>query len=298
MRKRTLGAISAVVLGLFSLNSDAGEPARAVFVGAKVWTADGPDHTDFGGFSALELDDTGTGFVALTDKGNITKGRFVRDPAGRVIRVERAVLSKLSGPDGPLGERQTDSEGLALVEGGDFYVSFESANRILKYRTDGYVTAVPSEPDFAGLQSNSGLEALAVDSNGRLYTLPERSGKLTRPFPVWRYDGTNWQVAFEMSRSGSFLPVGADFGPDGWLYVLERGFNGFGFQSRIRRFPPNQSGIADGATLLVTSIGVHDNLEGISVWQDNDGAIRITMIADDNFKSFQRTEIVDYRLTQ
>ena len=105
MRKRTLGAISAIVLGLFSLNSDAGEPARAVYVGAKVWSADGPDQSDFGGFSALELDNTGSSFVALTDKGNITKGRFVRDKAGRVIRVERTALSMLSGPDRPVGAR-------------------------------------------------------------------------------------------------------------------------------------------------------------------------------------------------
>lgn len=39
---------------------------------------------------------------------------------------------------------------------------------------------------------------------------------------------------------------------------------------------------------------MHDNLEGISVWQDPDGRIRLTMISDDNFMVFQRTEIVEY----
>ena len=38
------------------------------------------------------------------------------------------------------------------------------------------------------------------------------------------------------------------------------------------------------------------NGEGLSVWQAVDG-LRLTMIADDNFRWFQRTEIVEYRVT-
>ena len=163
MRKRTLGTVTAVVLGLFTLNSDAGEPAKAVFVGAKSWIADGVDKSDFGGLSALELDDTGTSFVALTDKGRVTKGRFVRDTAGRVKTIERQVLQKLQGLDGPLGDRQRDSEGLALAPDGGFYVSFESANRVLAYSEDGTASAVPVPEVFKSLQNNSGLEALAID---------------------------------------------------------------------------------------------------------------------------------------
>jgi hypothetical protein len=48
-------------------------------------------------------------------------------------------------------------------------------------------------------------------------------------------------------------------------------------------------------TLFTTATGTHDNLEGLDVWSDSDG-LRATMIADDNFRFFQRTEIVDYRL--
>ena len=48
---------------------------------------------------------------------------------------------------------------------------------------------------------------------------------------------------------------------------------------------------------LQSGIGQHDNLEGISVWQDASGAIRLTMIADDNFNFFQKTELVEYRLS-
>lgn len=88
-----------------------------------------------------------------------------------------------------------------------------------------------------------------------------------------------------------------DFGPDGRLYLLERALRGLFFATRVRRFE-----IAEGArvvseeTLLETAAGTHDNLEGISVWRDGAGDIRITMISDDNFRFLQRTEIVEYRL--
>ena len=47
---------------------------------------------------------------------------------------------------------------------------------------------------------------------------------------------------------------------------------------------------------METRLRAHDNLEGISVWQDEQG-LRMTLISDDNFRAFQRTEIVEYRLT-
>ena len=76
------------------------------------------------------------------------------------------------------------------------------------------------------------------------------------------------------------------------MYVLERSFNGLAFGSRVRRFGLDGSG---GETLVETQTGTRDNLEGIAVWRDETGLI-VTMISDDNFNWFQRTEIVEYRL--
>jgi len=91
--------------------------------------------------------------------------------------------------------------------------------------------------------------------------------------------------------------VAADFGPDGRLYVLERQFRGLmGFASRVRRFRLGMDRLLAEETLLETAVGLHDNLEGLSVWRDAGGALRLTMIADDNFSFFQRTEIVEYRV--
>ena len=39
--------------------------------------------------------------------------------------------------------------------------------------------------------------------------------------------------------------------------------------------------------------GTFDNLEGLSVWTDETGALRLTMISDDNYNRFQETQIVE-----
>ena len=74
--------------------------------------------------------------------------------------------------------------------------------------------------------------------------------------------------------------------------LLERDFTGLGFRSRLRRVNPDGSG---EETLLTTSTGTHDNLEGLDVWADGEG-LRATMISDDNRYFFQETQFVDYRL--
>ena len=49
-------------------------------------------------------------------------------------------------------------------------------------------------------------------------------------------------------------------------------------------------------TLLETPTGTHENLEGLAVWRDPEGRLRLTMVADDNFNLFLRNQIVEYRL--
>ncbi len=66
--------------------------------------------------------------------------------------------------------------------------------------------------------------------------------------------------------------------------------------SRVRRITLAGGPGAADEVLLQTEAGTHDNLEGLAVWQDAAGAIRLTMISDDNFLPTQRTEIVDYRV--
>jgi len=287
----------ALILGLSSL---AGTPGKAVFVGSYRWTSDNNER--FGGFSGLELGDDGTQFWTISDGGVLAVGQIQRDAtSGAITGVSPFMPLPIRAPDGEATHGVwNDAEGLAIAPDGQIYISFEGYHRVWRYaKAGGNAAKMPEHPDFDKLQNNSGLEVLAVDASGRLFAVPERSGVLTRPFPVYRLQDGVWQQPFGLPRRSPYLAVGGDFGPDGKFYLLERHFNGvFGFSSRVRRFTFGETGISDEETLLETTTGRFDNLEGIAVWRGPAGDIRITMISDDNFRSFQRTEFVEFRLPE
>ena len=189
-------------------------------------------------------------------------------------------------------------KGLAIGADGEIFVSFEGWHVVMAFDAlDRSGRNLPRDRIMRDWKDNSGLEALAIDAQGTLYTVPERSGDLNRPFPVLRFEGESWRKAGEIDRRDGFLAVGADIGPDGRFYFLERKFLGFfGFASRVRSFEITGDALTDERVLLTTATGTHHNLEGISVWRDETGALRVTMVGDDNFKSYLRSEIVEYRL--
>lgn len=292
MHKRLARALTALAFSLVSFGGHTQEQGIATVVGSFTWREAAPW---FGGISALELSEDGSEFVALSDKGRALSGKISRDPEGRIEALEIKESSPLKDRSGkPLRKGNIDAEGLALLPDGSFFVSFEGNHRLARYADISAPSELLKKGGFIGeLQSNSGMEALAVDPMGALWTLPERSGGLSTPFPVWIFDGNNWENRFEISRSDGFLPVGADFDSEGRLYILERRFSGFGFASRLRRFSPPFTGTQDGETLFQSSTGSHDNLEGIAIWKDTGGSFRATLVADDNFHILQRTELLD-----
>lgn len=266
--------------------------AELVPAGRLVWEQ---EHlSKFGGFSGIEVFADGR-FLTISDRGNFFWGEIRREN-GELAEVWLDNHTPILDSKGnPLSGLNTDSEGLAIGLDGVIYVSFEGNHRVMRH-ADKFEAAefVPLHPDFANLQRNSGMEALAVDQSDNLYTIPERSGQLDRPFPVYRFNSNEWARFGEIARSGDFLIAGADVGPDGRFYVLERGASFLrGFHIRIRRFT-----IADGLQgdeiLYESRAGNLSNFEGISVWRDETGQTRLTLIADDNFNAFQRTIIEEY----
>ncbi|MFV0245546.1 MAG: esterase-like activity of phytase family protein [Qingshengfaniella sp.] len=287
--------LAALILAVVS--DQAGAASLLHYIGSYTWTV--PDEARFGGFSGIEVTENGDAFVAVSDRGTLWQGRFERRD-GRIIGVSGVSWVRLADAGGaPLSDLNADSEGLAIRDDGTAFISFEGNHRIVSLKLGGArVRSIEGARDFTGLQRNSGLEALALDPQGRLVTLPERSGKLDRPFPVWRRENGRWSQPYKIPRHGDYLPVGADFGPDGRLYLLERHFAGMlGFTTRVRSFSVVGDRISDEQVLLQTRTGLHDNLEGLAVWRGPDGALRLTMMSDDNFFFFQRTEFVEYRLT-
>lgn len=297
MRRRSFLGLGAAALtaGMQTSRLSAREGLR--FEGRYVWRRDDPA---FGGFSAIETWARGTRFLAVTDRGDWLEGRMRRNADGSLQALEAGPLTRLLDPEGrPLsGEMMTDAEGLARASDGRIYVSFERRHRVWAYAAPGArARPLPEHADFPGLQTNSGLEALAIDGRGVLYAIPERSGMLERPFPVYRFRSGEWDIPFTLPRRGTFLVTGADIGPDARLYVLERDvILPLGFASRVRRFRMGALGLEDEEEVMVSRAGRYDNLEGISVWRAQSGRLWITLISDDNFRWFQRTEIVEYSL--
>lgn len=290
---RSIAAFAVAILTLWALAAPAASPRKVQFVGSYTWPSSAHN---LGGFSGLELSDNGRDFTVISDRAGLFTGSFKRNGL-RITGVSTGGPIRLRDPKGrALKGWRADSEGLAIGPDGRVFVSFEGDHRVWSYTNHKRAARVPSHKAFEAFQGNSGLEALAINAKGQLFAIPERSGKLTRPFPVWRYSGKRWTTPFSLRRDGGFLPVGADFGPDGKLYLLEREFTGFGFRSRVRRFSLSNTQVKFEETLLETNVWRHDNLEGLSVWRDASGHIRLTMVSDDNFRKLQRTEFVEYRV--
>lgn len=233
-----------------------------------------------------------------TDRGMFVRAQITRD-GDQISAMERIEIIPMIGKNAkPMTPFRTDAEGLAIGEDGRVFVSFEGWHVVMDFDAiDVQGFNLPRSDVMRGLPRNSGLEALAIDAEGTLIAIPERSGDLNRPFPVLRFRHGTWDTKLSVSRWDGFLPVGADFGPDGRLYLLERKFLGFwGFASRVRSYEMGEDALQDEQILLRTKSGRHQNLEGISVWSAPDGALRVTMVADDNFWSWLNTEIVEYRL--
>lgn len=257
------------------------------------WAEDAPW---FGGFSGAEVSEDGQTITLISDRGSLVAARIARTQTGTIDRLQLLTHHILwNGTDTP-GDH--DAEGLARSADGTYYLSAEHDHHVAHLNANtGQITGLPRAKAFAAFQPNSGIEALAAGPDGALYAIPERSGKVDKPFPLFRFKGGAWELINQVPRHGPFLPVGADIGPDGMFYLLERAATPLGFRSRIRRFDLEQSPLRP-QTLLSTGPGRYDNLEALTAWRDAAGAIRLILVSDDNFLSIQHTQIIEYALTE
>lgn len=250
------------------------------------------DDERLGGLSAVEITGGGGAITALSDRGFLFIGRITRDADGRVSGIALAepdVLMARDGSRGPRGAR--DSEGLAITDDGEIFISYEGDHRVT--RRDGAGESIlPAVPGWVGQEPNGSLEALAVDAAGTLYTLPEVSQGAA--MPVFRFSDGAWDESGSIPRTGRFRPVGADFDPTGRFYLLEREFSLlFGFSIQIRRFEVTREGLTRGAVLWQSAPGAQPNLEGLSVWRDARGRLIASMVSDDNFSPLLPSTLVE-----
>ncbi len=290
-------ATPARTLRLFALILCLAPGARAAEVVGQYVVSD--PREGFGGLSGLELDAGGARFLALSDRGVLFQGRFRRDATGAVTGMDEVERQPLHEADGTLLKgRRRDAEGLALTAGGRIFISFELDPRVVEYGHDGQLLAeLPVDPAFRGFGKNDGMEALAVAADGTLLVMPEGPWEGTTGFPVFRLGGGQWDQPFSLADDHSWRPAGADFGPDGRLYLLERDFWApIGFKSRLRRITLDGARVTADEVIWQTVAGQYSNLESPAIWRDATGALRVTMVSDNNFLPVMATTFVDLRL--
>lgn len=290
MWRRSLLALIALAFmtGAAALAARAITPASVITL---IWSM---PLAKFGGWSGIDVTPDGKDFVAVSDRGSIAFGSLHR-VEGRLEGISSMPLRPIKG-DKDLWSTTfaRDAEGVSLEPSGALLISYEGFARVWRHRDPALPERIHQHSAFQRMPANGSLEAVAAAPDGTIYTLPEVSREPDR-YPVFAHDGTGWSQPFSLQRSESWRAVGADFGPDGLFYLLERQFLGIGFVSRIRRFDISAPGAQPlaGELLYQSPLWRHGNLEGIAIWRDEEGQIRAVLVSDNNFLPFLPTEIVE-----
>lgn len=256
-----------------------------------------PSDDAFGGLSGLAL--TGPrAALAVSDAGRWARFRL-RIEAGRLVGAEDAALAPMldrAGDRPPRGAR--DAEALARDPGtGRLWVAFEGYHRLQAWDDPlaAPVAARRNEAWERGFGENGGFEALALDRGGRLWAIRETA--VGGAHEVWIDEPAGWRVA-RLPAAPPFRPTGAEFGPDGRLYLAERAFSfTAGFRFRLRRFAVEDGAPTRPETLLELGAETFiDNVEAIAIWEE-EGRTFLLLLSDDNFLPLQRTILALFEAT-
>lgn len=233
------------------------------------------------------------GFVAVTDAGDLVRGRLRLDRSGRLTGVDDLRLHRLTLRDGsPIVDKADgDAEGLALTGGGDLLVSFERDHRIWNYGRPDAPSARPAPaamPDFA-FASNDGMEALAASDLG--WAVAGESGGLWDCNPGGCL--TRQAPPATPLTDREYRITGMDQNPfgAGW-FVVQRAFTPpVDARARVRRM--REDGALGPVLVELKLPGLTDNFEGIAVRQRDDG-VRLYILSDDNSSERQRTLLLAF----
>lgn len=287
-------AIPAVVAALLLSGAALADPATS----AEVFPWTDPARADFGGFSGLVMDPDGAGLVAVSDRGGIWTAKVTRDATGRIASVTTtAVVTPLDSKGQPQTEFLSDAEALTIAPGGRLMVGYEGLTRVAGYDLpDPLPRATDRWDRFRALWGNEAIEGLATLPDGRLLAVIE-TADADGAYPTYLLGPQGWQEGPAIPGADGYAAAGADVGPDGRLYLLERWYRPMlGFATRVRVFSGRPEAFGRGATILETPAGTLDNMEGLSVWRRRDGALVATMVSDDNFSLFQKTELAEFTI--
>lgn len=271
------------------------------------------DNDLVGAISGFRFLDDRTTFLAVADTGYWFKGKLERSEDGMPKGMSSFQIASILDQNGNASREkwQFDAEGLA-IKNDQAFVSFERNARIDGYPLDNVLTAsveanVPVQIPAYEFRRNGGLEALAVSPTnsalkGAMVALSERSVDENGNLFAAIVDGPQAGV-FTVKRDPPFNITDADFLPNGDLLLLERRFNiASGVGMRIRRITGSEikkGAVLDGDVLLEAGAGYQiDNMEGLSITQNEKGLINVTLVSDDNHSFLQRNLLLEFRLIE
>lgn len=246
----------------------------------------------FGGFSALQIDPAGAGFIAYSDRG--TYAHLPRPPSAAGVPALTAAFPR----DPLLGDPQDIESVTADPASGAIWLGYENHNAIRRYVANGTSQFVEPEA-MADWSKNSGPEAMVRLTDGRFVVLAERGGEglLFAGDPLT----SDEPMHFSIDPPGDFLPTDMAQLPDGRVLILLRDLE--------LAFPPFASLLMLGDPAMiregeewplvelarVDEAWLRENYEGMAVEPDGTGAATVWLIADDNQSLLQRTLLLKLR---
>jgi hypothetical protein len=256
----------------------------------------------FGGLSGLTLTPDGSTMFSVSDRGYGISAHLIHDHQGRLTGLQDWTIDALQTPQGkPVNGPLRDAEAIELLPNGSFLVAFEGLHRIWHYSN---LTARPhplvTPPDLQQAPQNGGVEAMTALPDGRILVLTERYKHAAGLLKGWLINGERYD-ALTYKVTNSFKPTDlAVLRRD--VLVLERHYlSFFGASVRILRITGEQIGAASplqGKELLrLQSPLTIDNFEGLAVSDCKPFGVLIYLISDDNYSPFQRTLLLQFRLT-
>ena len=254
---------------------------------------------DYGGFSGLVVNNQGSEALVVTDKSIFFVLELRRNEDDNltgysVIKRGRILSSKGEHLTG----RNIDSESIVMDANNNYYISFESNHRIMMHaEVDGKGVFLPKHPMFKKLSVNKGIEALAIDNDNRLIAIPEKPPSGISDIPIFRLQDNKWEIIKYVKIKDGFLVTDAEVLPLGLLLILERHFSWTqGFKTRFRLISLDKFDNTEPITVFTSTANQFDNLEGVTLWRDKKGEMRILTVSDDNFHPLQQSEIREFFL--
>jgi len=307
-------ALSAETVPLNPANPKQTQLGALTYAGG-LWLKSGDPR--FGGLSGLAVTETGD-LVAVSDDGHLFRFAVGLDPdTGHLAAVSpQAFMQPLLDAQGnPLeGKKSADAEAIYWAQGRAF-ISFERRHRIEGFdigRCGGAARGVPlvdlTPAALRGVgvevAGNSGPEALTLAPDGsfiigiEMLTWTGAALSLARPgkpidfaaarLPMW--DGLMLTDLAAYEREGQ----------DALLFSLHRGFDplrGARIAIAVTPLLAGQEGFSLGQTTLLARLAkplTVDNFEGLAVLPSKNGAVRLLLLADNNFSERQRSLLLAF----